>query len=90
MSPGISEEAGQTTRSLIDAMKAQPALLAMVIANIMMLVFIYYAQHSNNVAWDQVNTYRVEVGKELIDYTKHTSELLARCSVIPNPPAAPR
>jgi hypothetical protein len=45
MNPGISDETGQTARSFIEVMKTQPALLGMVVANITMLVFIFYALH---------------------------------------------
>jgi hypothetical protein len=46
MNPTLPEEAGQTARSFIDAMKTQPALLAMIFTNIGMLVFIFYALHA--------------------------------------------
>jgi hypothetical protein len=83
MNPGMSQEAGQTARGFIDAMKGQPALLAMIFVNAMMLVFVYFTTKSNFKAWDEVNAYRVEVGKEILDYVKETSRLLAQCSVIP-------
>jgi len=86
MNPGPSEEAGQTARSFIDAMKTQPALLAMVIANILILGFVYFVQISNNKAWGEVNAYRVEVGKAVLDYNKEVSMLLAQCSIVPKPP----
>ena len=46
MNPTLPEEAGQTARSVIDGLKAQPAVLALTIANLALLVFIYYALHA--------------------------------------------
>jgi hypothetical protein len=47
MNPGGPvEEVGQTARGLIDALKGQPAVLALTIANFALLVFIFYALHS--------------------------------------------
>jgi hypothetical protein len=43
---GPVEEVGSTARSLIDAMKGHPATLALTIANLALLIFIYYALHS--------------------------------------------
>jgi hypothetical protein len=46
MNPTLPEEAGQTARGLIDALKAQPAVLALTVANMALLVFIYFALHA--------------------------------------------
>jgi hypothetical protein len=43
MAPGVSEEAGSTARALVDALKGNPAVLALTIANMALLVFIFYA-----------------------------------------------
>jgi hypothetical protein len=43
MNPGIPEEVGSTTRTMIDALKGQPAVLALTLANIMLLIFMFYA-----------------------------------------------
>jgi hypothetical protein len=72
MNAGISEEVGQTTRGFIDAMKGQPALLAMIAMNALMLALLFYLQHGKD-----------QARRELIDYVKDTSRLLAQCSVIP-------
>ena len=46
MSPGAVEEAGQTARGVVDALKGQPAVLALTLANFALLAFIFYALHS--------------------------------------------
>jgi hypothetical protein len=43
MTPSIPEEAGKTGRALIDALKGNPAVLALTIANMALLVFIFFA-----------------------------------------------
>jgi hypothetical protein len=42
MSPSISEEAGQTARGIIDALKQQPLVLAMVLMNTLLVVMFFY------------------------------------------------
>ena len=42
MNPGVSEEVGSTLRSFITALSTQPALLAMIFVNFVILVFMYY------------------------------------------------
>jgi hypothetical protein len=83
MNPGVSEEAGKTARGFIEAMKDQPALLAMIFVNAVMLIFMFYLLHSNQKTWENQNQYRYDVGKEVLRYVTETSRLLAQCSVIP-------
>lgn len=44
MNPGPIEEIGQTVRNIISAIN--PTMLALVVSNIAMLVFIFYALHA--------------------------------------------
>lgn len=44
--PGPTEEIGSTLRALIDAMRAQPAVLGLSLIIIAMLVFMFYALHA--------------------------------------------
>jgi hypothetical protein len=46
MAPGPVEEAGATARSFIDALKGQPAVLALSLVILIMLVFMFYALHA--------------------------------------------
>src|SRR5215471_11560591 len=43
MNPGITEEAGSTMRALITALAGNPAILALSVANMALLVFMFYA-----------------------------------------------
>jgi hypothetical protein len=74
MNPGIGEEAGQTARSFIDALKQQPAVLALIVANIAMLVFMFYALA-------KAAEFRHTMIDGQLDYQKHVTELLSKCVV---------
>jgi hypothetical protein len=76
MSPGPVEEAGQTARSFIEALRQQPATLALIIANISLLVFIFYALAKGAEFRDQSLKNQFELMRE-------TSLLLSKC-VVPN------
>jgi len=74
MNPGAVEEGGKVATSLIDALKSQPATLAMIVLNI---IFI------GAVLWD-VKGARSEahqVMQTLLDQNKAAQELLSRCIV---------
>ena len=74
MSPGPVEEAGQTARSFIEALRQQPATLALIIANISLLVFIFYALAKGAEFRDQSLKNQFELMRE-------TSLLLSKCVV---------
>lgn len=74
MNPGISEEAGQTARSFIDALKQQPSTLALIVANIAMLVFMFYALA-------KAAEFRDGMLSGQFAYQKHVTELLSKCVV---------
>jgi len=76
MSPGPVEEAGQTARSFIEALRQQPATLALIIANISLLVFIFYALAKGAEFRDQSLKNQFELMRE-------TSLLLSKC-IVPN------
>jgi hypothetical protein len=76
MNPGIGEEAGQTARSFIDALKHQPAMLALIVANIGMLVFMFYALA-------KAAEFRDGMLRGQLDYQKYVTDLLSKCVVPP-------
>ena len=79
MNPSIPEEAGQTVRGLIDALKAQPAVLALSLAQIAMLLFIFYALAKGA-------EFRDAMLKQQFDFAHKTTELLSKCVVPDAPP----
>ena len=47
MNPGgPAEEAGKVAGGFIEALRGQPAVLALTVANFALLIFIFYALHS--------------------------------------------
>ncbi len=76
MNPGPVEEAGQTARSMIDAMKAHPVMLGMVIIILMQVGLMFYIVNKNT-------TTRENQFALLIAAQKSVQELLARCVVPP-------
>ena len=77
MNPGVTEEVGQTTRSFFDAMKSQPATLALIICNFALLIFIFYALY-------KAGEFRDNLIKSQFEYQREISALLAKC-VVPEP-----
>lgn len=74
MNPTIPEEVGQTARGLVDALKAQPAVLALSLAQIAMLVFIFYALSKGA-------EFRDSMIKAQYDYQQRVIDVLSRCVV---------
>ena len=74
MNPGGPvEEVGQTARGLIDALKAQPAVLALSLAQIAMLVFLFYALSA-------AAGFRDQMLKQQFEFAHKVTELLDRKS----------
>lgn len=74
VNPGVGEEVGQTARSFIDALKSQPATLALIVVNFAMLVFMFYAL-------TKAAQFRDSLLAQQFEYQHKTAELLARCIV---------
>ena len=71
---GVVEETGATARTFIDALKGQPATLALAIANLGMLIFIFYAL-------TKAADFRDKMLTNEQAFAKHVTELLAKCVV---------
>ena len=82
MNPGAIEEAGSTARSIIDALRGQPAVLALVVVNFAMLVFIFYALNS-------AAAFRERMFAQVIDNTNRIHNLMENRSVACPSPAPP-
>lgn len=76
MNPGPVEEAGKVAGGIIEALKGQPAVLALTITVIGMLVFIFYALHV-------AATFRDTMLKQQHDYQREVTQLLSQCVVPP-------
>jgi hypothetical protein len=87
MNPGPIEEAGHVATSIVDALKAQPAVLALTLAQIAMLIFLFYALYAGA-------AFRDKMLIRQSDFAKHVTQLLAKCvvpdrSAYPTQPATP-
>jgi len=54
MNPGISQEAGETARTLVEAFKSTPAMLALVLFNLAFMGMVVYIQHTNGDRWHEL------------------------------------
>jgi hypothetical protein len=75
MNPGAAEEGVKVAGGIVEALKSQPALLAMMVANFALLVFIFYALHSGA-------QYRETLVKQVFDNSQQIHELLKQRSVV--------
>ena len=74
MNPGSPvEEVGQTSRTLIDALKGQPAVLALTIANFALLAFIFYALR-------EAAQYREKLMARVFENGREINQLISECS----------
>jgi hypothetical protein len=78
MNPGVTEEVGKTTRSFFDAMKDNPALLVMAIANLALIIFMYFALSA-------AAEFRTELIRQSFEFQKQAADLLSRCIIQPGP-----
>ena len=51
MNPGVGHEAGETARTVVEALKTTPAVLALVIFNLLFMAAVVYIQHTNGERW---------------------------------------
>jgi hypothetical protein len=74
MNPGVSEEAGTTARSLIDALKGNPGILALSVLNMALLIFMFYALHG-------AGKYRETLTGQVFENTRSIHDILLQRSV---------
>ena len=74
MTPGPAEEAGKVATGIIDALKAQPAVLALALMQIGLLLFIFYALHAGAV-------FRQQLVQHVFENTKAIHEILVQRAV---------
>jgi hypothetical protein len=71
---GPVEEGAKVASGIVDALKAQPAVLALTLANFALLVFIFYALH-------QAASYRQKMLDQVFENGRELQQLLSRCRV---------
>ena len=60
MAPGVTDEAGKTARTVVDALKTTPAVLALVVFNVLFIGTIAWVQHQNGQRWERLMTQTLE------------------------------
>ena len=56
MNPGVTDEAGKTARTLVEALKSTPGILALVLFNLAFIGSIVWIQHQNGQRWERLMT----------------------------------
>ena len=51
MNSGVGHEAGETARTVVEALKSTPAILALVVFNLLFIGVVAWTQHSNGERW---------------------------------------
>ena len=74
MNPGAIEETGKVAIGIVDALKSTPMSIAMILTNVMLLVFLFYSQN-------QFYVQRQEITKMFIEEGRRVNELLSKCVV---------
>ena len=72
MNPGIGEEGVKVANSFIEALKQQPAVLALIVVVFVLLGFIYYQTVTYEASWRS----SVEV---ILKQQAETQQLLLKC-----------
>ena len=52
----VADEAGKTARTVVDALKTTPMVLALVIFNVLFIGMIVWVQHQNGQRWERLMT----------------------------------
>lgn len=77
MNPGPVEEGVKVAGGVVNALGSQPAVLALIVANLAMLAFMFYAMSA-------AANFRNEMLKQQYDYQREVSQLLSKCVVVPH------
>jgi hypothetical protein len=76
MSPGPVEEAGKAVSGIVEGLRQQPAVLAMTVVMIGLLVFAFYALNVGA-------NFRNMMIAQQHEYQKYVTDILSRCVVSP-------
>jgi hypothetical protein len=75
MNPGVSEETGSTLRAIISGLAGNPAVLALTVANMALLIFMFYALHGSA-------EYRTKLTDQVLANSRAIHEMLSQRSVV--------
>ena len=72
MTPGITEEVSKQVGGFMEIMKLQPLSLALVVMNLLLIVFLFYSN-------SQVLTQRKDALDRIVEWQSATDKLMASC-----------
>jgi len=72
MNPGITEEISKQVGGFMEIMRAQPLSLALVMMNLLLIVFLFYSQ-------SQTLTQRQNALDQIVTWQRQTDTLMAGC-----------
>ena len=52
----VTDEAGKTARAVVDALKSTPAVLALLLFNLIFIALFAWVQHQNGQRWERLMT----------------------------------
>lgn len=72
MNPGVTEEVAKQVSTFQDIMRQQPLSLALVMMNLLLIVFLFYSN-------SQTLTQRQSALNQIVDWQRQTDQLMAGC-----------
>jgi hypothetical protein len=72
MNPGVTEEVSKQVGGFMDIMRSQPLSLALVMMNVLLVVFLFYSN-------SQVLTQRQGALDQIVQWQRATDQLMANC-----------
>lgn len=80
MSPGPVEEGGKIATALVESLKAQPAILAILVFNLILMGLVYFSTKEFRALNERVISTLLTQQKDMVD-------MISRC-VVPTPTSA--
>jgi hypothetical protein len=75
MAPGAAEEGAKVASGFIEALKGQPAVLALMVANFSLLVFMFYALHG-------AGKFREQMMNQVFENSNRIHEMIQQRAVV--------
>lgn len=79
MNPGPVEEGGKVATALVESLKAQPAILAILVFNLILMGLVYFSTKEFRSLNERVISTLLTQQKDMVD-------MIGRCVVVPAPP----
>lgn len=77
MTPGPLEETGKTAVAIVESLKQSPAVLALIVLNVIFIAFVYFGASETRASFDKALS-------TLIAQQAKISEMLYNCTPVQN------